>query len=263
MHTATGKVCSCYNDRVKPEIIQHLIELNSQFYQTFALQFSATRQRLQPGVQQILQSIDPLSDVLDLGCGNGELAYRLQKQGHIGEYLGLDFSQELLELARQKNSQKTARFLHRDLTKPGWQAGLSAGPFDLVLAFAALHHLPSHQLHLQVLSAVRELLAPGGKFIHSEWQFLNSERLRARIQPWEAANLNENDVEPGDYLLDWRHGGQGLRYLHHFSQEELARLADEIGFEIVDSFYKDGQGGQLGLYQTWRVKSTEKRNPLT
>ena len=92
MHTATGKVCSCYNHQVKPEIIQHLIELNSQFYQTFALQFSATRQRLQPGVQQILQSIDPLSDVLDLGCGNGELAYRLQQQGHIGEYLGLDFS---------------------------------------------------------------------------------------------------------------------------------------------------------------------------
>ena len=263
MHTATGNVCSCYNGRVKPEVIQQLIELNRQFYQTFALQFSATRQRLQPGVQQVLQSIDPQSEVLDLGCGNGELAYWLSRQGHTGGYLGLDFSPELLALARQKNSHEHARFLQRDLTKSGWREHLPGGPFDLVLAFAALHHLPSHQLHTQVLSAVREQLTPAGKFIHSEWQFLNSERLRARIQPWEAANLHENDVEPGDYLLDWRHGGQGLRYLHHFSQEELARLAEETGFEIVDSFYKDGQGGQLGLYQTWRVKSTEKRNPLT
>jgi tRNA (uracil-5-)-methyltransferase TRM9 len=258
--TNTSNGCSCYNDLVKPETVQYLIDLNRQFYQTFALQFSATRQRLQPGVQQVLQEIHLESNILDLGCGNGELVYRLRQRGHSGWYLGLDFNQELLDLARRKNSHDRTLFLQRDLTQSGWEANLPHGPFDLILAFAFLHHLPSRQLHRQVLKAVRQQLDPGGKFIHSEWQFLNSERLRARIQPWAAANLTENEVETGDYLLDWRHGGHGLRYIHHFSLDELAELADEVGFQITDSFNKDGQGGQLGLYQTWRVKNAEKRN---
>ncbi len=243
---------------MEPEVINRLIELNRQFYQTFALQFSATRQRLQPGVQQVLQDIRPESNILDLGCGNGELADWLYRHGHRGFYIGLDFSCELLDLASKKNDRSETLFYKRDLTEPGWEADLPHRQYDYILAFAVLHHLPSRRLHRQVLITVRQLLAPGGRFIHSEWQFLNSERLRARIQPWEAVNLDENRVEAGDYLLDWRHGGHGLRYLHHFNQTELAELADETGFQITESFFKDGQGGQLGLYQTWRVKSTEK-----
>ena len=39
------------------ETTQRLIALNHQFYQTFAAHFSATRQRLQPGVLRMLPSI--------------------------------------------------------------------------------------------------------------------------------------------------------------------------------------------------------------
>jgi tRNA (uracil-5-)-methyltransferase TRM9 len=244
---------------VKPEIARRMIALNLQFYQTFALQFSATRQRLQPGVQQALQNIPPVSDILDLGCGNGELAHWLRRRGHSGWYVGLDFSPELLDLARQKNEASRCVLMQRDLSAPGWEQGLPQQRYDLILAFAVLHHLPSRTLHRQVLTAVCSRLAPQGVFIHSEWQFLNSERLRSRIQPWQAAGLNEDEVEPGDYLLDWRQGGLGLRYVHHFSPEELAELADTTGFRIEESFFSDGEGSRLGLYQFWRVKSTEKR----
>ncbi len=54
---------SCYNDWVKPEITRKLIELNRLFYQTFALQFSATRQRLQPGVLKVLQNVTEESNI--------------------------------------------------------------------------------------------------------------------------------------------------------------------------------------------------------
>jgi hypothetical protein len=96
-----------------------------------------------------------------------------------------------------------------------------------------------------------ELLVPGGRLFHSEWQFLNSARLRARLQPWERIGLAEDEVEPGDYLMDWRHGGYGLRYVHHFSTPELADLAAETGFSVKETFLSDGAGGQLGLYQSW------------
>jgi hypothetical protein len=114
-----------------------------------------------------------------------------------------------------------------------------------------LHHLPGKDLRLQVLRKAHELLASDGRLIHSEWQFLNSPRLRARLQPWEKIGLADDEVEPGDYLMDWRHGGYGLRYVHHFSIPELADLAAETGFSVKETFLSDGAGGQLGLYQVW------------
>jgi 2-polyprenyl-3-methyl-5-hydroxy-6-metoxy-1,4-benzoquinol methylase len=123
--------------------------------------------------------------------------------------------------------------------------------WSLVTAFAVLHHIPSRELRLGILQTVRQLLKPDGIFIHSNWQFLNSERLKARIQPWEAGS--SWDVDAGDYLLDWRSGGEGLRYVHHFDEAELAELAQASRFDVIDTYYSDGETGNLGLYQVWRL----------
>jgi SAM-dependent methyltransferase len=234
------------------ETVNKLTAVNRRFYQTFAVQFSDTRKRLQPGVRRIIKTIPHQSRILDLGCGNGELARELYRQGHAGEYIGLDFSSGLLEEARAgvpKDAEVV--FLAADLSEPDWVGVLPTKPFDFILAFSVLHHLPGKALQRQTLEKFRKLLLPGGYFIHSNWQFLKNERLRSRIQPWEKINLTESDVDAGDYLLDWRRGGYGLRYVHHFSPQELQALALETGFRVVDTFYSDGQGGNLGLYQVW------------
>ncbi len=80
---------------------------------------------------------------------------------------------------------------------------------------------------------------------------MDSPRLRTRIVPWSEIDIDESDVEMGDYLLDWRRGGYGLRYVHYFSEEELQELADNIGFLVSKTYYSDGEGGRLGLYQVW------------
>jgi hypothetical protein len=143
-----------------------------------------------------------------------------------------------------------------DLTEADWGP---EGPFDMVLAFAVLHHLPP-VFYPGILQKVHRFLtplpprspSPFPLFIFSNWQFLNSPRWRARIQPWERVGLTTNDVGPNDYLLDWRRGGEGLRYVHHFSEEELGQLAEAAGFEILETFYSDGKEGNLGMYQLWR-----------
>jgi tRNA (uracil-5-)-methyltransferase TRM9 len=239
--------------------IDRLLNVNKSFYQTFAEQFSATRRRLQPGVQRILEKIDPEAHILDLGCGNGELARNLSCSGHCGLYVGIDLSSKLLEQASEKISRMAncpTHFIQADLSDPGWEIGLPTSDYDLILAFAVLHHLPGASLRRSVLSTVNQLLKPNGHFIHSEWQFLNSPRLQARIQPWEKIGLSDDQVENGDYLLDWRHGGLGYRYVHNFSIGELTSLARETGFTILESFSSDGENGKLGLYQVWERKST-------
>ena len=236
---------------MNPTTLSRLLELNREFYQTFAIPFSATRQRIQPGVLRILEAISPKDDLLDLGCGNGELAHELARCGHAGSYTGLDFSPTLLERA-SINQPPNFHFIQADLSCPDWDAAIAGNLYDAVLLFAVLHHLPGIELRLQVLRKVKPLLAPDGRFIHSEWQFLNSPRLVSRIQPWEAIGLSQSDVDPGDYLLDWRQGGQGLRYVHHFSEDELRGLAEAAVFEVIESFLSDGENGRLGLYQVWQ-----------
>lgn len=234
------------------DVRDQLIDLNRRFYQSFAKQFSETRQRLQPGVMRILELISSRDDVLDLGCGNGQLGYELISRGHEGIYTGLDSSADLLNFAGEKLSGAESVSLHeRDLTTHSWDADLT-GEFNFILAFAVLHHLPSKELRKEVVKNIGRLLAPSGLFIHSEWQLLNSSRLRERIQPWEDVGLDPDQVEPGDYLIDWRHGGQGLRYVHVFTEMELNDLARDSGFQIVETFSSDGEGGQLGLYQIWK-----------
>lgn len=242
---------------MQANIAQKLIDLNLRFYQSFAQSFSETRGRLQPGVLRVLETIPNEASILDLGCGNGELASELAKRGHKGSYLGLDFSEELLNFARKRvNNFIQAKFALADLTSPQFNhhPELTNQPFDFLVAFATLHHIPSRALRLKLLTQVHDLLAPKGQFIHSNWQFLNSERLRARIQDWALVELTAEDVAEGDYLLDWRREGQGLRYVHHFSAGELEELATASGFEVVETFSSDGESGDLGLYQIWQPR---------
>lgn len=278
---------------MRPETVETLLELNRKFYADFGEAFAATRRRVQPGVRRVLNEylpgtglsedcslrrVEPDCRILDLGCGNGELAAAWARRGGTGVYLGLDFSPQLLAEARRTVEDlqtDSLRFIFRqaDLGDADWAAEVvpddvqsqsngehqAAGAFGIVLAFAVMHHLPGADLRRRLLGQVRHLLSPGGLFIHSEWQFHHSPRLLKRIQPWEKSGLDAADLEEGDTLLDWRYAlpGQaeqvGLRYVHLFSRREWAAAADASGFEIVDEFESDGQGGRLGLYQVWRA----------
>lgn len=247
-----------YNLRVNSATVTQLLRINRLFYQTLADHFARTRKRIQPGVHRILEELSFTNNLLDLGCGNGELARAWARNQRPGVYIGTDGSNELLDLARQRTPvQSNITFRYADLAQPDWDQELTASlppsllPIRTISAFAVLHHIPGQALRREVLVKIRELLHPQGLFIHSEWQFLNSIRLRQRIQPWERVNLSAGEVDPGDYLLDWRHGEFGLRYVHQFSESELVQLAAETGFEIQRTFYSDGEGGQLGLYQYW------------
>lgn len=231
-----------------------LIELNYKFYQTFSDSFSATRQRLQSGVMEIIKKIPPHANILDLGCGNGNLALELANQDFQGRYLGIDFSEDLVKIAQDRSLPRTT-FKTGNLTNQNWDKGLSPNSFDVILCFATMHHLPGESLRLVFLNKVNTLLKTEGRFTHSNWQFLNSESLKERIQPWSRINLTEEDIDPGDYLMDWRRGGEGLRYVHQYSSKELHALASKSGFKVKDEFSSDGRTGNLGLYMVWKLQN--------
>jgi len=230
-------------------VAERLLQVNREFYQAFARPFAETRRRLQPGAAELVRNLPPDACVLDLGCGSGEVPRALARRLHRGAYLGIDDCDTLLDEARGCGLRQ-ATFLLADLAAPGWPEHTHP-PYDCALALAVLHHLPGESRRSEFVGSVRSLLTAQGLFAFSVWQFQTSERLRRRIVPWEAISLTAAQVDPGDFLLDWRHGGRGLRYVHAFDDTELAALAGQAGFRPVRTFLSDGQGGRLGRYEVW------------
>lgn len=250
---------------MQAEVIQQLLDINYQFYQTFGGAFAATRRRVQPGIRKILEMIPTVGYWLDLGCGSGALAQLWVKQGRQGGYHGLDFSAVLLQEARglltdeEIGAGLEIQFIEADLLSLEWPAVVQGRNYDGILCFAVMHHIPAYEKRLQLVQQVRELLPRDGLFIHSNWQFHHSPRLMARVQSWSQIGLQSECVEEGDTLLDWRYAlpGQseqvGYRYVHRFSEDEFEEMAAAGGFVIKDKFESDGESGRLGLYQIWQA----------
>ncbi len=239
---------------MQPEVARKIINLNHQFYQSFATDFSETRGRLQMGVLKVLERIPPESSLLDLGCGNGKVLLQLAENGFKGNYLGADFSLGLLEWAvSDKPEGIQSAFLELDLTAPSWNDLLPLASYDVICCFATFHHIPSLEIRTRFCQNIRGALADDGILYISVWQFIKSERLRKKILPWHTVGIRDDQVDKGDYLLDWQRGGSGTRYVHLYDTEELLQLAEGSGFKIVESFDSDGEGGNLGLYQVWEA----------
>ena len=123
---------------------------------------------------------------------------------------------------------------------PGWTLPLrDRSAFDVALALALLHHIPGIEFRKRVLGDIRALLRPDGVLIMSNWQFMQSERLRRKIVPWQTVGIDERELEPGDALLDWKRGGSGYRYVHQFTPAEVQSLSDQCGFQVLEQFRAD------------------------
>ena len=250
-----------YNPLVREEVVERLLTINREFYQSFAEPFRHSRGRIQPGVLRAIETLPEDARVLDLGCAHGVLAATLLEAEFGGYYVGLDSSQPLLDSVPEVLRPPGYQFGWVDLADSDWvetarsmlalSDPMDTARFDWVFSFAVLHHLPSKQLRQATAKSMRSVLNPTGRVFVSVWDFMASPRLQARVIPWGMVGLNSAQVEPEDYLLDWREGGSGIRYVHHFTERELGALAHSAGFEIAEQYRSDGEEGRLGLYQVW------------
>jgi trans-aconitate 2-methyltransferase len=91
--------------------------------------------------------------VLDLGCGDGALTAQIAALLPQGEALGIDASQGMIDVARQKQSGNL-RFLLMDINELDFSE-----EFDVVFSNATLHWVKDHR---RMLQRVRRALRPGG-----------------------------------------------------------------------------------------------------
>ena len=88
--------------------------------------------------------------VLDIGCGNGSVAFSMAEAGAI--VTGIDINEPLLRLAQHRYKRANLSFIPGDATK-----GLPSGCFDVVVLSNVLEHIDSRQ---QFLTTIRDKARP-------------------------------------------------------------------------------------------------------
>ena len=271
--------------------VRALCQLNTEFYERNAASFSQTRTVPWEGWRRCMaacgfdgldeaaldQPVDAqiADSILDIACGNLRFeAFLANTYPHIDwSFFAVDNCEPLVA-SGQEDIAKKVHFTCEDIVsnlleglpaaEPANVPALAAAtPFDLVVSFGFLHHIPSFDLRQQFLLEALSQVKPGGYLVVSFWQFLNDPAKRAKIEQTHAEALaffascaetraNDRDaldrgagssssgnpdlscpkltaffadsLEPNDYFLGWKNEPSNYRYCHHFSNEEIDRI---------------------------------------
>src|SRR5580765_328753 len=99
--------------------------------------------------------IGPNDDCLDLGCGGGDMCYRMSALTR-GRVVGIDAQPKMIEYAK-RNNNKSIEFICDDFM----QNGFPDGSFDKIISNATLCHLENKK---EVIAEIYRLLKKGGMF---------------------------------------------------------------------------------------------------
>lgn len=234
------------------ETITRLNAINRAFYAAVADDFDQTRGTAWPGWQRLLPYLTTPLSVLDVGCGNARFALFLHENLPFSEnlpltYTGIDSSPVLLAHAREALTGKPhlqATFEQRDII----ENPADTGEYDLVVLLGVLHHIPGYEQRQTFMRQLGRRVKSGGLLVFTAWRFYEYERFRERITPWP----DDIQVEPNDYLLDWRRGTVSLRYCHYTNDSEHDALVAASGLTEIATYRADGQGGTANLYSLLR-----------
>jgi SAM-dependent methyltransferase len=97
---------------------------------------------------------------LEIGCGPGRLMKPLSR--HFGEIHGVDVSDEMIRLARERLADIPHAHFHA--TNGASLRQFADESFEFVYSYAVFQHIPSRDVVLEYMREIRRVLKPGGIF---------------------------------------------------------------------------------------------------
>ncbi|XP_016953375.1 alkylated DNA repair protein alkB homolog 8 [Drosophila biarmipes] len=234
-------------------------------YDKIADHFSETRHTPWPQVAEFLDSFDPQSLVLDIGCGNGK---------YLGcnpllLAIGCDRAQGLLAVGRRKGQNV---FRCDCLRVP-----VRSGSIDGCISIAVIHHLATTERRLAALREMARVLRLGGRALVYVWakdqrkndkksaylrqnKAVNKERSTEQQQRQKQhqeleqqlpnntplpVHTNRTEFQQQDLLVPWKTKDEQkttyLRYYHVFEEQELEHLVSQLAeVKLTKSYYDEG-----------------------
>lgn len=207
-----------------PSTAHQVKEQLKKSYNTIASDFSKSRYTVWPEFTLFDSWIPDDCKLLDIGCGNGRFYDYLKERKEGLDYVGIDFSEELIGIASKRFPKQ--EFSVQDMT----QLDLNKR-FDRIACIAAFHHLPSKKMRKTALKKMFEHMEDDGILLLSVWNLWQKRFLSLHFKAffkWLFSGL--------------RYDRRGLmvpfgktkvpRYYHAFRRYELEKLLRDSGFHI-------------------------------
>ncbi len=230
--------------------IEKLNNINKDFYNKTAIYFDNSRNYFWKGWDRVLEELQKkeIKSVLDIGCGNGRF-YKFLRENlkEKFEYLGIDSNEYLLNKAAENITDLKAKFIKADILADPLSI-ITTEKHKLIVLFGVLHHIPSWNKRLEILSMAKELLSEDGILVLSFWNFKDEPKLNNKIAKWEVLDIEEKDLEENDFLVGWDRGVNALRYCHYFSKEEINRIVETLDLKLISLFNAEGENENLNTY---------------
>ena len=130
------QIAEQYDDSLPPHVVEHYLEKRTRLLRANA---------------------PPGGAVLDVGCGTGTLAARVEEEGL--DVTGIDPSQGMIEMLRKQASGVEA------VVGSGSELPFDTDSFDLVYCVAVLHHIADREDVKRTLAEMVRVAKPGGRVI--------------------------------------------------------------------------------------------------
>lgn len=180
-------------------------------WNSIANAWSEFRQTPSPTVIDFLK--DKKGKILDLGCGSGRNFMKIKS----GKLYGLDFSENMIELAKKDAIKKK---LDVELKVMSKKIPYEKEFFDSAICIAVLHCLNKKEQKIMIDELYR-VLKKNGKALVSVWG-RKSPRLR--------------NAKKESYI-GWKTGEtKQLRYTYIYNLEELKEQLKKAGFKILEAW---------------------------
>jgi len=154
-------------------------------------------------------------DILDLGCGTGDLTKKIQEAG--AKVIGIDSSGEMIATAKGKFS--TIHFQQADATQLPFES-----TFDAVFSNAVLHWIPEKE---KAISNIYKSLRKGGRMVVEFGGKDNNQYMFAALK---------NSFKKRGYTKN-----ANISYLYYPSIGEYASLLEKQGFRVIRAAHFDRQ----------------------
>ena len=195
-------------------------------YSKIASHFSDKRQTQWDWITRFIENVNenrnnkPIN-VLDIGCGNGRNMTGFNPE--ICNVFGIDNCEEFVQICNDKR----LNVVQSDMSKIPFKDNY----FHYFLSIASFHHLSTNERRVQTLTELNRVAEKGALMLISVWS-LN--------QP---ANTPQSKKIKGygDNLVQWNKDGKIYdRYYYIFKVDEITRLFNQTGWEIISHNWEYG-----------------------
>ena len=170
--------------------------------------------------------------ILDLGCGTGNLTAATLHYYPDASIHALDLSAEILNECRQRFIQHKNVFYHQQDFS---ELNFAPETFDLIISSIAIHHIPD-EAKAGLYAQVYRLLKPGGIFVWADQtRGITEEVYQKYIARWKEEAFKLGSTE-ADWQLWMAH--QDAHDYHSPVDWHLKQL-EAVGFTEVDVIWKN------------------------